>query len=290
MKINRREFIALSATISGFGAMSSYAEEVTQNHAGRYVLYKTGINPDWAKMLERGIEEIGGIGKYIIQRSKVLIKPSIAWNKPPGTGFNSNPLLVKAVIELCFKVGAREVSLFDHTFDEWALAYKNSGIERIAKDNGGRIFPANDFSYYIPIDSAINKKRFHIHKAFAAADVIINLPATYLLNERPVNGSVFNYAGCLWERNSITENFEYLEALLSFRKPELTISEAGNLSHGNVQNKQALIFSPDLFYADIIAANWLNTGINRVAFLENAINKFRVNPDIDQTRTIHISG
>jgi uncharacterized protein (DUF362 family) len=101
----------------------------------------------------------------------------MAWNQKPGTGYNSDPLIVKAIIDKCYKAGAREVALFDNTFDDWALSYKNSGIERVAKDAAARVIPANDIRYY-KASNIENKSgnNLHIHEALIKADVIINLP------------------------------------------------------------------------------------------------------------------
>jgi hypothetical protein len=57
-----------------------------------------------------------------------------------GTGSKYKSNLVKRIVEHCFKAGAKEVYVFDHTCDKWVNTYKNSGIERAAKAAGPRLF------------------------------------------------------------------------------------------------------------------------------------------------------
>jgi hypothetical protein len=100
-----------------------------------------GGNPD--AMFDLGIQEFGGIGTFVQKGQKVLIKPNIGWDVIPELAANTNPLLVKRIIEHCFKAGAKEVYVFDHTCDNWVNTYKNSGIEKIAKSAGAKVVPGN---------------------------------------------------------------------------------------------------------------------------------------------------
>ena len=70
----------------------------------------------------------------------------------PELAANTNPLLVKRIIEHCFKAGAKEVYVFDHTCDNWVNYYKNSGIEKAAKSAGAKVVPGNSENYYQEIE------------------------------------------------------------------------------------------------------------------------------------------
>jgi uncharacterized protein (DUF362 family) len=96
-----------------------------------------GGSPD--AMFDLGIQELGGMGIFVQKGQKVLIKPNIGWDVIPDLAANTNPFLVKRIIEHCFKAGAKEVYVFDHTCDNWVNCYKNSGIERAAKSAGAKV-------------------------------------------------------------------------------------------------------------------------------------------------------
>lgn len=279
MLIKRSEFIAFLAATAGYSLPRNLSGQIKP--PAKYVVAELRTNPDWSTILESGLSEFGGIARFIKRKSKVLIRPTMAWDRKPGTGYNSDPELIKAVIDICFEAGAREVWLFDHTFDDWAITYKNSGIERIAKDNGGRVLPANDFRYYIPIENTGSEKKLHVHKAVAEADVIINLPAVYLRKNQSVNGALFNYTGSLWERTACMDDTGCFEALINYRSPQLNISEAGILNESQKPDKQALVFSTDLIGADILTSEWMNVELTSFTLLESAAFKFRINTKIN---------
>ena len=60
-----------------------------------------GGSPD--AMFDLGIQEMGGIGTFVQKGQKVLIKPNIGWDVIPEMAANTNPLLIKRIIEHCFK-------------------------------------------------------------------------------------------------------------------------------------------------------------------------------------------
>jgi hypothetical protein len=103
-------------------------------------------------MFDLGIQELGGMGTFVQKGQKVLVKPNIGWDVVPDIAANTNPQLVKRIIEHCFKAGAKEVYVLDHTCDNWVNCYRNSGIEKASKSAGAKVVPANSESYYQKID------------------------------------------------------------------------------------------------------------------------------------------
>ena len=101
-----------------------------------------------AQMYQKAIEAMGGISKYVKKGDKVVIKPNIGWDKAPELAANTNPQLVSAIIKDCFAAGAKEVTVFDHTCDQWQACYKNSGIESAAKEAGAKVAFAHDQKYF----------------------------------------------------------------------------------------------------------------------------------------------
>ncbi len=92
-----------------------------------------------AAMFDMGIQAMGGMGTFVRKGQKVLVKPNMGWDVVPEKGGNTNPALVKRIIEHCYRAGAKEVYVFDNTCDNWIKCYKNSGIEQAVKDAGAMI-------------------------------------------------------------------------------------------------------------------------------------------------------
>lgn len=59
-------------------------------------------------MLDKALETLGGIGKYIKKGQKVVIKPNIGWDRTPELAGNTNPELIKALVKKCLEAGAEE--------------------------------------------------------------------------------------------------------------------------------------------------------------------------------------
>lgn len=87
-------------------------------------------------MLDKALEALGGIGKYIKKGQKVVIKPNIGWDRTPELAGNTNPELIKALVKKCFEAGAEKVTVFDHTCDNWQKCYETSGIAAAVKEAG----------------------------------------------------------------------------------------------------------------------------------------------------------
>lgn len=52
-----------------------------------------------AEMFERGIAEMGGMGRFVKKGDSVVIKPNIGWDQPPEVGANTDPDLVGLVVK-----------------------------------------------------------------------------------------------------------------------------------------------------------------------------------------------
>ena len=145
--MKRREFLRSSAG-AGLAAGASACLGTTWDLRAvspvvpRYDMVAVmGGEPD--AMFDLAIQEYGGIETFIQKGQKVLVKPNIGWDVIPELAGNTNPLLVKRIIEHCFKAGAREVYVLDHTCDIWENCYKNSGIEKAARTAGAKVVPGN---------------------------------------------------------------------------------------------------------------------------------------------------
>ncbi len=232
---------------------------------------------DLVNSLEKALHPIGGIRRIMSGRPKVLVKPVMAYNQPPGTGYNTDPVLVKNLIEWCYKAGAREVSVLDQTRDEWTQTYKNSGIERVAKDAAARVYPANDERYY-SMPESVPDKNLLVHNALVNADIIINLPVVVMPHGEKVKGAIDNYLGLVWERDKCigSRQSSCIASLLGYKAPQLTIAEIWP------ENKQSelstldnelryISVSDDIVLSDQASANILGLDYNQVSGVKEAI-------------------
>ena len=135
----KRQGVALSLNFEGLQAALS-SNTVAVEQAPDLVAVMGG---EPAVMLDKALEALGGIGKYIKKGQKVVIKPNIGWDRTPELAGNTNPELIKALVKKCFEAGAEKVTVFDHTCDNWQKCYETSGIAAAVKEAGGIIMPGD---------------------------------------------------------------------------------------------------------------------------------------------------
>ena len=127
--------VALSLNFEGLQAALS-SNTVAVEQAPDLVAVMGG---EPAVMLDKALEALGGIGKYIKKGQKVVIKPNIGWDRTPELAGNTNPELIKALVKKCFEAGAEKVTVFDHTCDNWQKCYETSGIASAEKSQDTRV-------------------------------------------------------------------------------------------------------------------------------------------------------
>jgi uncharacterized protein (DUF362 family) len=238
-----------------------------------------GGNPD--SMFDLGIQELGGIGEFVKKGQKVLIKPNIGWDVLPDLAANTNPLLVKRIIEHCFKAGAKEVYVLDHSIDNWINTYKNSGIEKAAKSAGAKVVPANSEKYYqeISIPAGVKLKNAKVHELLLETDVYINVPVLKDHNSTRMTCSLKNAMGLVWNRGYWHANNLHqciADFALFEKKPALNIIDCYNVlvKHGpmgvskeDVVQMKSLIITTDWVAGDAAAAKMLGIEPEKIDYL-----------------------
>ncbi len=263
--MKRRDFFKTSvgAGLAAGAAMSMGGYEklwATSSVAVKYDMVAVmGGSPD--AMFDLGIQEFGGIGTFVQKGQKVLIKPNIGWDVIPELGANTNPLLIKRIIEHCFKAGAKEVYVFDHTCDNWVNTYKNSGIERAAKSAGAKVVPGNSENYYqeIQIPGGISLKSAKVHQILLETDVYINVPVLKDHNSTRMTCCLKNTMGIVWDRGFWHKN-NLNQCIADFalyeKKPVLNVIDCYNVM---VKNGPQGVSKEDLVQmkSQILTTDWV---------------------------------
>jgi uncharacterized protein (DUF362 family) len=232
-------------------------------------------------MFDLGIQELGGMGTFVHKGQKVLIKPNIGWDVVPEIAANTNPLLVKRIIEHCFNAGAKEVYVFDHTCDNWMNCYKNSGIEKASKSAGAKVVPGNSESYYqkIEIPSGLKLKSAKVHELLLDTDVFINVPVLKDHNSTRMTCSLKNMMGVVWDRgywHANDLNQCIADYALFEKKPALNVIDCYNVmvKHGpqgvskeDVVQMKSQIITADWVAGDAAAAKMLGVDIEKVEYI-----------------------
>jgi uncharacterized protein (DUF362 family) len=152
------------------------------------------------EMIKKGIKEFGGLP--IKRGDKVCIKPNMAWAVPPEGAANTNPEVLRTVVEEAFAAGASEVFVFDHTCDNQNDAYNISGLKAAAEQAGARVMDGNRKRDYTEVkipDAAILKSTL-VHNLILDTDVFINIPILKHHGGTGMTCAMKNLMGAVWER------------------------------------------------------------------------------------------
>ncbi|MDR3218215.1 MAG: DUF362 domain-containing protein [Dysgonamonadaceae bacterium] len=273
--MKRRDFLKTSAAV-GVAALTFDNLQAAMNtntimaEAVPDMVAVMGGEPE--QLLERALKEMGGIGKYVKKGQSVVIKPNIGWDKKPEFAANTNPDLIGALVKQCLNAGAKKVTVFDRTCDNWQKCYDRSGIKKAAEDAGATVLPAHDESYFkeVSLPKGVQLKSAKIHKALLEADVWFNVPVLKNHDGAQMSIAMKNYMGIVFDRGFFHAN-DLQQCIADIctwnKKPVLNIIDAYRcLRRSGPQGRsvsdtsvlKALIISTDIVAADTAAIGLFN--------------------------------
>lgn len=275
--MDRRDFLKTLAvtgavmTVQSSEAMDVLAQTFT-NAGGSKVDLVAVMGGEPEAMFRRAIAEMGGMKSFIKPGQKVVVKPNIGWDKSPELAGNTNPKLITEIVKQCFAAGAKEVTVFDHTCDDWQKCYKNSGIEAAAKAAGAKVMPAHLESYYrnVSLPQGKKLKNAKIHEAILNCDVWINVPVLKHHGGAQLTISMKNHMGIVWDRGFFHQN-DLQQCIADIctlqKKAVLNVVDAYRIvktngpqgrSASDVVLTKGLFISQDIVAVDTAAAKFFN--------------------------------
>jgi len=284
--MDRRDFLkntaALVLTAGVAGKLAGGSLPVESAHAG-----KSG-QPDLAAlrggspgdMFDAGIALFGGLGAFVKPGCSVLIKPNIGWNRPPESGANTNPELVGRMVRRCLEAGAKTVSVFDHTCDNWVASYDASGIRAAVEAAGGRMVSGAVEADYreVEIPRAAGMKRALVHRLVLDSDVFFNVPVLKHHGGAKMSCAMKNFMGIVWDRRYMHRNNlnrSIADACL-IRRPDLNIVDAWRVmtsggprghAYSVIRDLKSLLLSRDIVAVDVASARLIGFPMRSIGYL-----------------------
>jgi uncharacterized protein (DUF362 family) len=251
----------LAAASAGLGRRARAAEG---NHLPYDLVAVRGGTPE--RLFDAAMEALGGMGTFVRPGQTVVVKPNVAWDVPPERAANTNPALVRRVVEHCGSAGAKAVYVFDYTCDHWQRTYRTSGIEAAVKEAGGTMAPGNSEGYFHPVKVAGRSLRdAKEHELVLEADVYINVPILKSHGSAVMTAAMKNLMGTIWDRSYWHRNdlHQCIADFAAYRRPTLNVIDAYQVMMRNgprgvsvqdVVKSEALLVSPDMVTADTASA------------------------------------
>jgi uncharacterized protein (DUF362 family) len=212
----------------------------------------------------------------------VVVKPNIAWDAEPARAANTNPMLVKRIVEHCYEAGAKKVYVFDYTCDDWRSAYRSSGIERAAREAGATVAPGDGERYFQPVNlDGRRLKQVKEHELILESDVFINVPVLKHHGSAGLTISMKNLMGVIWDRGWWHRHdlHQCIADFAGYRKPDLNVVDAFNVlmrrgprgvSTKDVVQMASQLISEDMVTADAAAARLFGAKAHEIPYIRMA--------------------
>jgi uncharacterized protein (DUF362 family) len=252
---------------------------------------------DYRLLVEKAVEIVGGIGKFVKTGDTVVIKPNMGWDRRPEQGANTHPLVVRGLAELALDAGAAKVQVFDYTCNEKRRCYTSSGIiAELEKVGDRRIHWEHiDQRKFVPVDIDRGKslKRWEIYKDALAADCYINVPVAKHHGLSRLSLGLKNSMGIIGgNRGKLHHNLgQDLADLATVVQPKLTVIDATRILLRNgpqggrvedVKITDTVIVSEDPVAADAYATTLFAMAPQEIASTVAAYNMGLGEMDIDK--------
>jgi len=230
-----------------------------------YVAVARGDDP--ATLVQRSVDALGGIGRFVKLGNDVIIKPNIcSAYRTPEYAATTNPEVVAALVALCLGAGAKRVRVMDRSFDGSAEdAYANSGIAAAVQAAGGEMELMATMKFQ---DTAIpNGKSItscNVYRDILQTDVLIDVPIAKDHSMAGLTLGMKNLLGVVSNPGKYhTDMAERVTDLTSLVMPDLTVVDAVRILMNNgptggslndVKRMNTVIASHDIVAADAYAS------------------------------------
>jgi uncharacterized protein (DUF362 family) len=283
-KMNRRDFLkAAFGTAVYFAATKVFPADTPP-------VFDVGIavGKDYAKSVERAIDLVGGIRKYVKPGSVVVVKPNIGWNSPPELKANTDPIVVRTVVHLCFQALASKVYVFDRTCNNPKLTYVRSGIADAAKSAGASVLFVDDVSdklyKKIRIQGASFLEETLVNRYILESDVLINVPVAKDHSSARLTIGMKNLMGITGDNRS-KWHWELHDAIADINlgvKSHLTVVDATYImldngptggSKNDLKRLDTIVASPDVVSADSETSLLFGIAPGKIDYINKAAEK-----------------
>lgn len=233
-------------------------------------------NEDHLIAMNRALDAIGGVNRFVKPGERVTIKPNIGWDRAPQQAANTNPVLVAEMVRLCLGAGAAEVIVTDISCNDPRRCFLRSGIRQAAEEAGARVILPFDDDYVKTDLGGELLTEWPVLKYFIDTDRLINMPIVKQHSLSSCTIGMKNLYGILGgRRNQLHQQIDRsIVDLAMFCRPTLTVVDATRVlmrggptggSLDDVATEDSVICSTDQVAADARGSEFLGLDPMRVS-------------------------
>lgn len=217
-----------------------------------------GQDPE--QLVRAALGALGGIESFIQKGDVVLLKPNVAFDRPPALGATTHPDVLRAVALLCRQAGARKIVVADNPINQPEGCFFKSGIQQAAAEvDADLALPRPSAFESLQIDGEVLQTWPLFYKPFAEATKVIGVAPCKDHNLCSASMTMKNWYGLLGGRRN--QFHQRIHGIISdfphMIKPTLVILDATRLLMRNGPTGGSL--------ADVAAGNTIIAGTDMVA-------------------------
>jgi uncharacterized protein (DUF362 family) len=239
---------------------------------------------DRTATVNKAIEMLGGIERFIKPGDTVAIKPNVAFATPAMLGATANPELVAEVVRLCYKRGkAKKVIVTDNPINDPASCFTLSGIGKAASEAGAEVVlpRANQFKDTTLPGGILIKDYPIFFEPFAKAEKLIGIAPIKNHHRAGASMTMKNWYGLLGGKRSIFHQDinTIITELAMMVRPTLVILDGTEVmmtngptggSTADLKRTNTLIVSTDCVAADSYGCGLLDMKVSDLSYLAKA--------------------
>jgi len=239
---------------------------------------------DRVETLNKAIELLGGIERFVRHGETVAIKPNVAFASPPMLGATANPELVAEVVRLCYSRGkAKKVIVTDNPINDPASCFMLSGIGKAASAAGAEIVlpKAHLFKHTTLTGGRLIKNWPIFFEPFKKVNKLIGIAPIKNHHRAGASMTMKNWYGLLGgRRNIFHQDINTIIAELAMMvRPTLVILDGTEVmmtngptggSISDLKRANTLIASTDCVAADSYGCSLLGLTVSDLSYLTKA--------------------
>ena len=239
-----------------------------------------GQDPE--QLVRAALAALGGIQSFVHQGDVVLLKPNVAFDRPPAMGATTHPDTLRAVAELCREAGARRIVVADNPINQPEGCFYKSGIQQVADEVGAEIaLPKPSAFQSFRIDGEVLQTWPLFWAPFAAVTKVIGVAPCKDHNLCSASMTMKNWYGLLGgRRNQLHQRIH--GAIADFPRmmePTLVILDATRVlmrngptggSLGDVAAGNTVVAGTDMVAVDAVGYTLLHRDPAKLEYLQRA--------------------
>ncbi|MFQ6044145.1 MAG: DUF362 domain-containing protein [Candidatus Poribacteria bacterium] len=145
--------------------------------------------------VDKILDLLGGIDKFVQKNDSVLIKPNLLLAATPEAAVTTHPAVIRRLIERVIEVGGKPVVGDSPAFGATEKIAEQAGIAEVAREFGVEVIDLNKYAR-IPGKPGQSLRTFKLARAVLDSDVVINAPKLKVHQQMQLSGAIKNSFGC----------------------------------------------------------------------------------------------